>query len=665
MSFLQPALLWGLLAVSLPIIIHLLNRRRHRTVKWAAMDFLLKATRESRGKKKLKHIIILTCRALAIAALIFAIARPLLGGFLGFGATVDTVVLILDRSASMERSEADGQPSKRELVLQQVADAMEELETARLVLLDSATGEISEVPSPDTLPELSTTGPTDTASDLPSLLATAFDYLREAQPGRTEIWLATDLQLANWRTDDSRWPAFAQTLNDLPSPTSLRVLALPESPRDNRSIRLLSSRRTETGLTLELELTRDESTGSANLPVTVNLDGAPTTDTVAIEGQTLRFSRTLPLPNAEAKGWGRVSLPPDPNLRDNHLYFTYGEQKQLQTTLVHDGSLPPDAMAALKRAAAPPGMKNLRYEEISFLDSEADVASLDFTESALVIWAAPLPTDSAAVLVRSYLEDGGQMLFLPNNGNPEASFATFAWNPEENAPSGKFFIASDNWRRDEGPFRDGQDGTALPLDRLRAIKRLPLAPSSDAIPLASWDDGSPLLVRQVLGQGTAHLLTTLPDYRWSDLEQTALHLVLVQRLLEAGAKRLDESSLTAGKGPAITTNLVDTASDDGSYPRTAGVYQLEDGNGTLLALNLPESELSLAKLDPDEIKETLLPDTRVSFFEQKAEADSSLLQEIWRPFLIAMLLFLLAEAILTLNKKQTPSLSSSTKKSAA
>ena len=513
MSFLQPALLWGLLAVSIPIIIHLLNRRRHRTVKWAAMDFLLKATRESRGKKKLKHIVILTCRALAIAALIFAIARPLLGGFLGFGASVDTVVLILDRSASMERSEADGQPTKRELVLQQVADAMTELETARLVLLDSATGEITEVPSPDILPELSTTGPTDTAADLPSLLATTFDYLREAQPGRTEIWLASDMQLTNWRTDDSRWPAFAQTLNDLPSPTSLRVLALPETPRDNRSIRLLSSRRDEESITLELELTRDESTGNINLPVTINLDGAPTTDTIAIEGQTLRFNRTLALPNAEATGWGRVSLPPDPNLRDNHLYFTYGKQKPMLTTLVHDGTLPPDAMTALVRAAAPPGLDNFQIQELELAGPNPDVASLDLTESALLIWAAPLPADTASVIVRSYLESGGQVLFLPNDSNSEATFATLAWDSEENAPSGKFFIASDNWRRDEGPFRDGQDGFPLPVDQLRAIKRLPLSSASDAIPLASWDDGSPLLVRKILGQGTAHLLTTLPDYR--------------------------------------------------------------------------------------------------------------------------------------------------------
>lgn len=651
MSFLQPALLWGLLAVSLPIIIHLLNRRRHRTVKWAAMDFLLKATRESRGKKKLKHILILTCRALAVAALIFAIARPLLGGFLGFGASVDTVVLILDRSASMERSEADGQPTKRELVLQQVADAMAELETARLVLLDSATGEMSEVPSPEILPELSTTKATDTAADLPSLLATTFDYLRASQPGRTEIWLATDLQLANWRADDSRWPAFAQTLNDLPSPTSLRILALPETPRDNRSIRLLSSRRGEKELTLELELTRDESTGAATIPVAVNLNGAPTTDTVAVEGQSLRFSRSLPLPNAEAKGWGRISLPPDPNLRDNHLYFTYGEQQPLLTTLVHDGTLPAEAMATLTRAVAPPRLDTFQIEKLELAGPNPDVASLDLSKSALLIWAAPLPTDTAAVIVRSYLENGGQVLFLPNETDPDATFATLAWEPIQAAPSGKFFIASDNWRRDEGPFRDGQDGTPIPVDQLRAIKRLPLTPSTDAIPLASWDDGSPLLVRKVLGQGTAHLLTTLPDYTWSDLEQTALHLVLVQRLLEAGAQRLDENSQTAGKASLASASLIDSALDDANYPYSAGIYRNDNGDAALVALNLPQSELTLDKLDSAEIEETLLPDTKVSFFEQKTEADSSLLQEIWRPFLLAMLLFLLAEAILTLNKK--------------
>lgn len=653
MSFLNPLLLWGLLAAAIPIIIHLLNRRRHRTVKWAAMDFLLKATRESRGKKKLKHILILTCRALAIAALVFAIARPLLGGFLGFGASVDTVVLILDRSASMERSEADGQPTKRELILRQVADAMGELESARLVLLDSATGTISEVPSPDVLPELSNTRATDTSTDLPSLLATTFDYLRSAQPGRTEIWLASDLQLANWRTDDSRWPAFAQTLDDLPSPTSLRVLALPETPRDNLSVRLIASQRSARALTLELEINREEPNGQTSVPITVNLNGAPTTDPQTMEGQTVRFRREIPLPNAEATGWGRVSLPPDPNLRDNHLYFTYGPRKPVLTTFVHAGNLTSDAFDAITRAASPPGFDNLELTTLQLAGPNPETSALDLSSTALLIWAGPLPVDTAAVLVRSYLEAGGEVLFLPpGNSVPlDASFAALSWESIQQAPSEKFFIASENWRRDEGPFRDGQDGTALPVGLLRAIKRQPLVAPNDGVSLANWEDGEPLLLRKVIGNGTAHFLTTLPDYTWSDLEQTALHLVVVQRLIEAGAQRLNETSLTADRSRTGTATLVNASLPGATYPLNAGIYRPDGSDPAPIALNLPESELSLAKLEPSEIKDTLLPDTPVSFFEHKTEGDSSLLQEIWRPFLLAMLLLLLAEALLTLNKK--------------
>ncbi|MDA7931150.1 BatA domain-containing protein, partial [Akkermansiaceae bacterium] len=174
MNFLVPALLWGLLAAAIPVIIHLLNRRRFRTVKWAATTFLLKASRESRGKKRLKHILILACRALAIAALIFAVARPLVGSFLGWGSgSVETVVLVLDRSPSMEIRGADGQPSQREAVLERIATSLKSMGEPRLVLIDSATREMQDVASPEVLPELSSTQSTDTQADIPGLLITA------------------------------------------------------------------------------------------------------------------------------------------------------------------------------------------------------------------------------------------------------------------------------------------------------------------------------------------------------------------------------------------------------------------------------------------------------------------------------------------------------------
>ena len=149
MSFLQPLLLWGLLAAAIPVIIHLLNRRRHKTVMWAAMQFLLKATRESRGKKKLRHILILTCRTLGVAALATAAARPLLSGVMGWsGGKPDLVVLILDRSASMESTPQGGTVPRRDLALQRVRDALADLEGTRLVLIDSASGADNKYDTP-------------------------------------------------------------------------------------------------------------------------------------------------------------------------------------------------------------------------------------------------------------------------------------------------------------------------------------------------------------------------------------------------------------------------------------------------------------------------------------------------------------------------------------
>ena len=244
MSFLSQPILWGLFAATIPVIIHLLNRRRFRTVKWAATSFLLKASRESRGKKKLKHFLILACRALAIAALIFAVARPLIGGFLGSGSgSVGTVVLILDRSASMETKPGSGQLSHRQSVINKIAEAVENMGSPRLVLIDSASGEIQEVPSPDALSELSTTYATDTRADIPTLLTKAIDYLDETNPGQSEIWVASDLQRGDWQPSDSRWGAIQAGLEGLPTKTNLRILTAGEETVENLTLELLASRR--------------------------------------------------------------------------------------------------------------------------------------------------------------------------------------------------------------------------------------------------------------------------------------------------------------------------------------------------------------------------------------------------------------------------------------
>ena len=94
MSFLQPLLLWGLPLAALPVIIHLIHLHRRRTVKWAAMMFLLAAQRMNKGFSRLRQILILAFRVLAVMALVFVISRPLAGGWLGLtGGAPDTVMI--------------------------------------------------------------------------------------------------------------------------------------------------------------------------------------------------------------------------------------------------------------------------------------------------------------------------------------------------------------------------------------------------------------------------------------------------------------------------------------------------------------------------------------------------------------------------------------------
>ena len=68
MSFLNsPLLLYGWPLIFLPIVIHLINRQRHRTVPWGAMMFLLDAKRLQRSMAKLRYWLIMAMRMLGMA----------------------------------------------------------------------------------------------------------------------------------------------------------------------------------------------------------------------------------------------------------------------------------------------------------------------------------------------------------------------------------------------------------------------------------------------------------------------------------------------------------------------------------------------------------------------------------------------------------------------
>src|SRR5882724_2001286 len=102
MAFLNPILLFGAAAVAIPVIIHLLNKRKFERVTWAAMRFLRMSVEQNERRVKIEDLLLLLLRCLMVLLLALALARPALksatAGF--FGQSGVTAVVVVDQSYS-------------------------------------------------------------------------------------------------------------------------------------------------------------------------------------------------------------------------------------------------------------------------------------------------------------------------------------------------------------------------------------------------------------------------------------------------------------------------------------------------------------------------------------------------------------------------------------
>jgi hypothetical protein len=523
---------------------------------------------------------------------------------------------------------------------------MADIGASRLVLIDSASGKPQEIPSPETLAELSSTAGTDTAADFPALLTRAAEFLADSS-GRSEVWLASDLQSSNWRPDDERWSAARASLAALPQKPAIRVLSLTGPTSANTSVRLLGSRRSGDELLIDLEVLRSgEARNTSSIPLTTHLNGTSTSENLTLPGQSLRFQKRIGLPSGSTSGYGWLTIPSDGNTRDNAAYFAYGPARPVKSLVVSPAGEAADYLAL---AAAPPGLGNLSSQRVD----PAQAATAITADLAAILWAAPLPTGAVAESVQRFLTSGGQVLFLPPGLPSETTFSDLKWSDPSDAPAGKFFILKD-WNRSDGPLRDGVDGTPLSANRLKAIRRQ--VPLGDATPLARWEDGEPALTRRIVDHGTAWFLGSIPDYTWSNLGDADVLLPAVQRVITTGTDRFDASYLTSvGSDTArllpgeTRTRLDDQGSPDPANAEfDSGVFRLGD---RLLALNRPPQE-DTPEILTREALDAVLDGTNYTLLDQAGQADDpSLSRDVWRAFLVAMLFFLLAEALLCLPKK--------------
>ncbi|RYF64208.1 MAG: hypothetical protein EOO39_27095, partial [Cytophagaceae bacterium] len=114
MSFLFPSFLWGMLALAVPVAIHLFNFRRTRRVYFTNVALLQTVQTTTRSFRRLRDWLILLARCLFLVALVAAFAQPFIPSKSSLGLSRQGATsLYIDNSFSMQNEEANNAPHRR------------------------------------------------------------------------------------------------------------------------------------------------------------------------------------------------------------------------------------------------------------------------------------------------------------------------------------------------------------------------------------------------------------------------------------------------------------------------------------------------------------------------------------------------------------------------
>lgn len=210
----NPALfLAGAAAVSIPIIIHLLNKRKFKIVDWAAMEFLLDADKKNRRRIRLENLILLLLRCLAVLLLALLLGRPFIPTSLAAG-LIDAAqferVVLLDDSLSMQARL--GNESVFEIARKRLTELTRSLADDRsdnsLTLLLTSKPDQPQFNAThlgaDSIDEINAAidklEPADGVANLPAALTQLEDYLASQPPNVNRVvYILTDLRARDWK----------------------------------------------------------------------------------------------------------------------------------------------------------------------------------------------------------------------------------------------------------------------------------------------------------------------------------------------------------------------------------------------------------------------------------------------------------------------------------
>jgi uncharacterized membrane protein len=685
MGLLAPAFLAGLLAIGVPIAIHLINRERRVVVPFPSLMFLHKIPYRSVRRQRLRHLLLLAMRCLALALLVAAFARPFLQrrnastpSLLG---ARERVVLV-DRSYSMGYADhwtraldaarahtGDVAGSDRATIVFFANDAVAATEpTADRARLERAIGGA----------RLSSEG-----TRYEPALKLAAQILYASNLPRKEVVMISDFQRIAWaRRDDVQ----------LPPGTTMTAVDVGTPQGADLAVTQVSTDRDRVGDRDRVTVTaRVTNLGAAarTVDATLELGGrAVETKRLTVPATGVAQARFSPNAVPATATRGTVRITHDSLPQNDSFNFTLASGEALSVLIVQPAKPRTNQSLYVSRALAIGDRPSFRVN----VKSEDALRVGDLASRSLVVLdeVAP-PAGATGTRLRELIHSGTGLLVVP--GDLAAARWSVDWRDLMPARLGPVvdrtrdaggMIASVDYGHPVFELFSAPHSGDFSTAHLFRYRQL-VAPGDSGV-IARLDDGAPVLVERAVGDGKVLMWASSLDEYWTDLPLQPVFLPFVHELAkyagrygearawfiagdvldlsrhgELTAPFVTDSAATAGSSSLVLespsgrrTPMTPSGAEHLSTLSEQGFYELRGvgtaaGSGRPIAVNVDPKESDLSHFDPKELVAAVTATPGVlsrGSAEATSPAELERGQTVWWYLLAVALVLLSAETVL-------------------
>lgn len=691
MTFLNPAFLFGLIAITIPIVLHFLNLRKLKQVEFSTLLFLKELQKTKIKRIKIKQLLLLIIRSLIIIFLALAFSRPTIKETsFGSNSTAKTsAVIIIDNTFSMSLvTEKGSLLNQSKVIAKNILSNLNEGDDVTIIpignlyqknilptnnLLD-AQKQIEDIE----IAEISYT--TNQA------LIEAAKIIYQSKNFNKEIFLLTDCQKYRLHNDEEELSSFGKLFSNSArlflidvSKDDFANLGIVEFTSDNQIYEL--GKEISFSVTVKNYSKENSSNNVVSLFINDKRSAQKSITLKSEDSKTISLETTL-----QDTGLVKfsVELEDDNIVYDNKRFYSVYIPNEISVVILSDN--PDDSQFIKHVIGLNPKIK--LYET-----SSSKISSMNFKKYDLIflLGTEKIPNVDK---IKSYLAESGNLILSPSSTNNKTSFADFCKSVGINSQFDEIGKASNDESIMEFSSYDFnhpllknifQENSKVKIQSPEIYKYFRFKNSGKEKNIIRFLDGAPFLFETELSKSKILVFTSALSLSWNDFPLKSFFAPIISKIVHYYSIKLNDEKYLVGDelnidiSKATSSRLIikkenspkeiinlDSLTDKSNsiYKNTTtkGVYEVYSSDKLLnyFDLNVDERESTQEKYSISEFEEYLKKiEFQGKFFNldkddnfNKKIYESRFGTELWKYFLIIVLLLAIVESLISRNTKK-------------